>query len=94
MEFKYTSDPYVAKDYNGFIAPDGSFYIVSNRDEHIPTHQEWAYNYVSKQTDYIKQLAMSKISFLYTMQRLKDKQDILIHFYGFANHLNFLLILY
>lgn len=84
MEFKYTSDPYIAKDYNGFIAPDGSFYLISNRDEHLPTHQEWAYNYVTKKTDFIKQLVMSKSSFLYTMQRLKDKQDVLIHFYGFV----------
>ena len=28
--------------YDGFIAPDGSFYKLSIKNRHNPTHIEWA----------------------------------------------------
>ena len=69
--------------YDGFIAPDGSFYKVSIKNKHNPTHIEWAEEYVTKRLDYVKYLANPSGSFLYTISRLDNKQDILIHFYGY-----------
>ena len=69
--------------YDGFIAPNGDFYIVSEKNKHSPTHFEWADYFVTHKTNYIKNLANPSGSFLYTISRLKTKQDILIHFYGF-----------
>ena len=31
--------------YDGFIAPDGSFYKVSIKNKHNPTHISWAEEY-------------------------------------------------
>ena len=69
--------------YDGFISPDGDFYIVSDKYKHTPTHFQWADYFVTHKTDYIKNLANPSGSFLYTISRLNTKQDILIHFYGF-----------
>ena len=70
--------------YDGFISPNGDFYIVSKKNKHTPTHYEWADYYVVNETNYIKNLANPNGSFLYTISRLKTKQDILIHYYGFV----------
>ncbi len=69
--------------YDGFISPSGEFYIVSQKYKHAPTHHEWADYFVTRKTNYIKNLSRPSGSFLYTISRLKTKQDILIHFYGF-----------
>ena len=69
--------------YDWFISPKGDFYIVSEKYKHMPTHYEWADYFVTKETDYIRNLANPSGSFLYTLSRLKSKEDILIHFYGF-----------
>lgn len=79
----YTINPDIAKDYNGFISPDGKFYLVSKKSSHLPTHQEWAENFVLNNTNFIKLLARPNKSFLYTISRLKDRQEMLIHFYGY-----------
>lgn len=82
-EFLPLSDIDKIKEYDGFISTDGKFYPVSIKNKHNPTHHEWAYNYVTKKLDYIKKLSNPSNSFLYTISRLKSKQDILIHFYGY-----------
>lgn len=38
--FKPISDIYEIIKYDGFIAPDGSFYKVSIKNKHKPTHIE------------------------------------------------------
>ena len=78
-----TTDINEIAKYDGFIAPDGSFYKVSIKNKHNPTHIEWAEYFVTRKTDYIKNLTNPTGSFLYIISRLKDKQDILIHFYGY-----------
>lgn len=70
--------------YDGFIAPDGGFHRVSIKNKHKPTHNEWADKYVVNKLNYIKLLANPSESILYTLSRLKDKQDVLIHFYGYV----------
>lgn len=74
----------IAKDYDGFIAPDGGFYKVSKKNKHNPSHIALANEYVINKLDYVKLLANPTGSFLYTISRLKNKQDILIHFYGYV----------
>lgn len=81
--FKPISDIDEIIKYDEFIAPDGSFYKVSIKNKHNPTHIEWANIFVIKYLDYIKHLTNPSGSFLYIISRLKDKQDILIHFYGY-----------
>lgn len=71
------------KKYDGFIAPDGSFYKVSKIHKHKPSHIAWANKYVTTKLDYIKFLSNPTKSFLYTVSRLKNKQNILIHIYGY-----------
>lgn len=71
------------KKYDGFIAPDGGFYKVSKIHKHKPSHIAWADKYVTTKLNYIKLLVNPTNSFLYTISRLKNKQDILIHFYGY-----------
>lgn len=50
-EVKYnltpTDDPVIAKDYDGFIGPNGEFYMVSPKFTHKPTHNDWADEYCS-----------------------------------------------
>ena len=82
-DFEYTVIPEIAKKFNGFISPDGKFYMVSKKNEHLPSHQVWANNFVLNNTNFVKLLAKPNKSFLYTISRLKDKQDMLIHFYGY-----------
>lgn len=82
-EFLPLNDINKIKVYDGFISPEGEFYPVSIKNKHNPTHHEWAYYYVTKKLDYIKKLSNPTGSFLYTISRLKSKQDILIHFYGY-----------
>lgn len=79
-----TKDPSVAKDCNGFIAPNGDFYIISNKSSHKPTHDDWASNFVCKQTDYLKDIQNTTSSLVYTISKLKDKQDILMYIYGYV----------
>ena len=79
-----TDDPNLAKNYNGFIGRDGEFYMVSKRKSHVPTHIEWATEYVCNCTNYVKLLANLNASLIYTLSRLKDKQDMLIHYYGYV----------
>ena len=81
--FEPICDINVIKNYDGFIDPEGNFYRVSLRNMHVPTHIEWADKFVIKKLDYIKHLSNPSGSFLLTMTKLKDKQDVLIHFYGF-----------
>lgn len=82
-DYDYTFDPNVAKNFNGFISPDGKFYKISRKNVHVSSHQEWANAFVINNTNFIKLLAKPNKSFLYTISRLKDKQDLLIHFYGY-----------
>lgn len=70
-------------NYDGFIAPGGEFYRVSVCNKHKPTHNEWADKFVLEKLDYIKELTRASGSFLYTMSRLKNKLEILMHFYGY-----------
>lgn len=70
--------------YDGFIAPDGSFYKVSIKNKHNPTHIMWAEEYVTKKLDYVKRLANPNGSLLYIISKLKNKQDLLVHFYGYV----------
>lgn len=90
-DFSFLTDAKKAKDYDGFISPNGEFYPVSIKNKHNPTHQEWAYEYVTKKTNFIKLLAKPNGSLLYILARLQDKQDVLIHYYGFVyyGHDNF-----
>lgn len=71
------------KNYDGFIDPKGNFYKVSLKNKHNPTHIEWAEEFVIKKLDYMKRLSNPSGSFLLTVSNLKNKQDILIHFYGY-----------
>ena len=82
--FEPTDDPYLAKDYNGFIGRSGEFYMVSTKRSHEPTHIEWATEYIANCTNYVKLLANLNSSLIYTFSRLKDKQDMLIHYYGYV----------
>lgn len=82
--FEPIYDTNEASKYDGFIAPDGGFYKVSVKNMHIPTHNQWADNYVVSKLNYIKLLANPSASLLYILSNLKDKQDILIHFYGYV----------
>ena len=54
--FKTISDINEIIKYDGFIAPDGSFYKVSIKNRHNPTHIEWAEEYVKRKLDYVKRL--------------------------------------
>lgn len=82
--FKPISDINEIIKYDGFIAPDGSFYKVSIKNKHNPTHIEWAEEYVTRKLDYVKRLANPSGSLLYIISRLKNKQDVLVHFYGYV----------
>lgn len=82
--FLPTYDINEAKEYDGFIAPDGGFYKVSIKNKHKPTHIQWADKFVVSKLNYIKLLANPSESLLYELSRLKNKQDILIHFYGYV----------
>ena len=84
IKIEYTLDPYVAKDCNGFISPDGKFYIVSKKSKHHPNHEEWAKVFVLSNTNYLKDIQNTAGSLLYTISKLKEKQDILIHIYGYV----------
>lgn len=84
MDIKLTTNPVVAALYNGFIGPDGNFYIVSSKASHEPTHEEWATNFVLNNTNYISLLLDPSGSMLFTLSKLKSKQDMLIHFYGYV----------
>lgn len=79
-----TKDIEKASKYDGFISPDGDFFMVSKKHAHKPTHTEWAEKYILNKTNFIKDLANPSGSLLYTLTRLKDKQDVLIHYYGFV----------
>ena len=81
--FKPISDINEIIKYDGFIAPDGSFYKVSIKNKHNPTHIEWAEEYVKRKLDYVKRLANPSGSLLYIISRLDNKQDVLVHFYGY-----------
>lgn len=70
-------------DYDGFVAPNGDFYKVSLANKHNPTHNTWADKFVIEKLDFLKHLSSANKSFLYTISKLKTKQDILIHYYGF-----------
>lgn len=83
ITFEVINDINIIKNYDGFIDPIGNFYKVSKKNKHNPTHIEWADEFVTKKLDYIKQLCNPSGSFLYTISRLKNKQEILVHFYGF-----------
>ena len=82
--FKTISDINEIIKYDGFIAPDGSFYKVSIKNRHNPTHIEWAEEYVKRKLDYVKRLANPSGSLLYIISRLDNKQDVLVHFYGYV----------
>lgn len=82
--FKPISDINEIMKYDGFIAPDGSFYKVSIKNRHNPTHIEWAEEYVKRKLDYVKRLANPSGSLLYIISRLENKQDVLVHFYGYV----------
>lgn len=82
--FLPTYDINEAKEYDRFIAPDGGFYKVSVKNKHTPTHNEWADKYVVSKLNYIKLLANPSKSLLYALSSLREKQDILIHFYGYV----------
>lgn len=84
IKIEYTIDPYVAKDCNGFISPDGKFYIISHKSSHSPTHEQWATKFILTNTNYLKDIQNTTGSLLYTISKLKEKQDILIHIYGYV----------
>lgn len=82
--FEPTKDINEIAKYDGFIAPDGSFYKVSIKNKHKPTHIEWADYFVTRKLDYVKRLANPQGSLLYIISRLDNKQDVLVHFYGYV----------
>ena len=82
--FDPTDDPYLARKFNGFIGRSGEFYMVSKRKTHEPTHIQWATEYVNNYTNYVKLLANLNSSLIYTLSRIKDKQELLINYYGFV----------
>lgn len=84
IKIDYTKDPYIAKECNGFISPDGKFYIVSKKSCHHPTHEEWASAFVLSNTNYLSDIQNTNGSLLYTISKLTEKQDILIHIYGYV----------
>lgn len=81
--FEYTYNPSIANDCNGFITPDGTFYIISNKSEHIPTHEQWASKFILYKTNYIHDIQKVTSSLMYAISRLKNKSDILMHIYGY-----------
>lgn len=83
ITFEPVNNINIIKNYDGFIDQEGNFYKVSKKNKHNPTHIKWAEEFVMKKKDYIKQLCNPSGSFLFTISRLKNKQEILIHFYGF-----------
>ena len=82
--FEPTKDINEIAKYDGFIAPDGSFYKVSIKNKHKPTHIEWADYFVTRKLDYVKRLANPQGSLLYIISRLDNKQDVLVNFYGYV----------
>lgn len=82
--FEPTKDINEIAKYDGFIAPDGSFYKVSIKNKHKPTHIEWADYFVTRKLDYVKRLANPQGSLLYIISRLDNKQDVLVHFYVYV----------
>ena len=84
--FEPTKDINEIAKYDGFIAPDGSFYKVSIKNKHKPTHIEWADYFVTRKLDYVKRLTNPQGSLLYIISRLDNKQDVLVHFYGYVNY--------
>jgi hypothetical protein len=82
--FEPTKDFELAAKHNGFIDPNGNYYLVSEKSKHIPTHEQWANSYIVGKLDFVKLLANPNKSLIYTLNRLKEKQDMLIHFYGYV----------
>ncbi len=60
--FVPTVDPVIAKNYEGFISPEGEFYMVSRKYIHKPSHDEWAIEYVERLIDKLDKNTKSKLS--------------------------------
>lgn len=78
-------DVTLCKRYDGFIAPNGDYYIVKERRNTMSRigHNEWAEEYLKE-----KKLQTSESSKSYSMllalSQLRGPAEILIHCYGFV----------
>lgn len=72
--------------YDGFIGPNGEFYRVKKRhssDINL-THITWSEYYINHDATKLNFLLKPSYSIIYTLSKLKSKQDILIHLFGFV----------
>lgn len=74
------------KGYDGFIGTNGEFYKVKSfRSSDLNyTHLTWAEQYIRQDYKKISTLLYPSNSILFALSKLKTKQDILIHFFGFV----------
>lgn len=84
FDFTPTTNLDEIKRYDGFVDKDGRFYKVSIKNKHHPSHHEWADKFVTEKLNYVSLLSNPSGSTLFILSQLKNKLNILIHYYGFV----------
>lgn len=73
------------KDYDGFIDPEGNFYKVSKIYKHKPTHEDWAFYYLTEKSHkYIDDFVNASLKESFKLNKYKDSQALLLHFYNWV----------
>lgn len=72
--------------YDGFIDRDGLFYKVKVRHSYDIncSHINWAEQYINQDMKKLKTILTPSYSMIYTLSKMRDKQDILIQIFGFV----------
>lgn len=86
MDFKSYTEIKDMKHYDGFIDPDGKFYRVKERrsNDLSNTHYTWADAFIKNNEEMMKYIMTPSYSMLYMISNLKNKQNILIHAFGYV----------
>lgn len=86
LDFNKYDDILVAKDYDGFIDPKGSFYKVKPRKSktrQVIDHNLWTDEYMKANGDKYRKLNFSA-SGLFTLAQISSVAEALVHIYGFV----------
>jgi len=86
LDFNKYDDIIVAREYDGFIDPKGSFYKVKlRRSKGIQKvdHNLWADEYMKANGDKFRNLNFSA-SGLFTISQVSSVAEALVHIYGFV----------
>lgn len=87
FDFNSYDDINLCHRFDGFIAPDGSYYKVkpkNSKDMFIDSHNTWAQKYITEKLKVSELKIRTTHSMLFGLNQINGPAEILIHYFGYV----------